>query len=40
VPGGGFRGYGSSQTTFAIESAMDDLAKLLGLDPFAIRAPT
>jgi putative selenate reductase molybdopterin-binding subunit len=37
VPGGGFRGYGSSQTTFAIESAMDELAKLLGLDPFAIR---
>ena len=37
VPGGGFRGYGASQTTFAIECAMDDLAKLLGLDPFAIR---
>ncbi|MGV1014049.1 MAG: molybdopterin-dependent oxidoreductase [Methyloceanibacter sp.] len=37
VPAGGFRGYGSSQTTFAIECAMDDLAKLLGLDPFEIR---
>jgi putative selenate reductase molybdopterin-binding subunit len=37
VPGGGFRGYGSSQSTFAIECAMDDLARLLGLDPFAIR---
>ena len=37
VPAGGFRGYGASQTTFAIESAMDDLAKLLGVDPFAIR---
>jgi putative selenate reductase molybdopterin-binding subunit len=37
VPGGGFRGYGSSQTTFAIESAMDDLATKLGLDPFEIR---
>jgi putative selenate reductase molybdopterin-binding subunit len=37
VPAGGFRGYGASQTTFAIESAIDDLAKLLGLDPFAIR---
>ena len=37
VPAGGFRGYGSSQTTFAIESAMDEMAKLLGLDPFAIR---
>ena len=29
VPGGGFRGYGSSQTTFAIECAIDELAKLL-----------
>lgn len=37
IPGGGFRGYGASQTTFAIECAMDDLAKKLGLDPFAIR---
>jgi putative selenate reductase molybdopterin-binding subunit len=37
VPGGGFRGYGSSQSTFAIESAIDDLARLIGMDPFAIR---
>ena len=37
VPGGGFRGYGSSQTAFAIECAMDDLAKLLKLDPIALR---
>jgi putative selenate reductase molybdopterin-binding subunit len=37
LPGGGFRGYGASQTTFAIESAIDDLAKKLGLDPFEIR---
>ena len=37
VPAGGFRGYGSSQTTFAIECAMDEMAKLLGMDPFAIR---
>ncbi|MGH2347867.1 MAG: xanthine dehydrogenase family protein molybdopterin-binding subunit, partial [bacterium] len=37
VPAGGFRGYGSSQTTFAIESAMDELAKLLGMGPFEIR---
>jgi putative selenate reductase molybdopterin-binding subunit len=37
IPGGGFRGYGSSQTTFAIECAIDDLAKKLGLDPFEIR---
>ena len=32
VPGGGFRGYGASQTTFAIECAMDELAHLLGID--------
>jgi putative selenate reductase molybdopterin-binding subunit len=31
--GGGFRGYGTSQTTFAIESAVDELARLLGIDP-------
>ena len=37
VPGGGFRGYGASQTTFAIECAIDDLARRLGLDPFAVR---
>ncbi len=37
TPGGGFRGYGASQTTFAIESAMDELARMLDLDPVAIR---
>jgi CO/xanthine dehydrogenase Mo-binding subunit len=37
VPGGGFRGYGSSQTTFAIECAIDELALKLDLDKFAIR---
>jgi CO/xanthine dehydrogenase Mo-binding subunit/aerobic-type carbon monoxide dehydrogenase small subunit (CoxS/CutS family) len=37
VPGGGFRGYGSSQTTFAIECAIDELARVLGMGPFAIR---
>jgi putative selenate reductase molybdopterin-binding subunit len=37
VPAGGFRGYGSSQTTFAIECAIDELARLLGMDPFEIR---
>src|SRR4029450_8554614 len=37
VPGGGFRGYGSSQTTFAIECAIDELARLLGTSPFEIR---
>ncbi len=37
VPAGGFRGYGASQATFAIECAIDDLAAKLGLDPFKIR---
>ena len=37
VPAGGFRGYGATQSTFAIECAIDDLAKLLGLNPFEIR---
>src|SRR5258705_10024763 len=37
VRGGGFRGYGGSQTTFAIESAIDELARLVGMDPFEIR---
>ena len=37
VPAGGFRGYGASQTTFAIECAIDDLARMLGVSPFEIR---
>lgn len=37
VPGGGFRGYGASQSTFAIECAMDELARTLGMDAYAIR---
>jgi CO/xanthine dehydrogenase Mo-binding subunit len=37
VPAGGFRGYGSSQTTFAIECGMDELAKKLGIDPYELR---
>jgi putative selenate reductase molybdopterin-binding subunit len=37
VPGGGFRGYGASQTTFAMESAIDELAHLLGMTPLALR---
>jgi putative selenate reductase molybdopterin-binding subunit len=37
VPAGGFRGYGATQTTFAIECAIDDLAKLLGMNSFEIR---
>ena len=37
MPGGGFRGYGASQTTFAIECAMDELAEQLGINPFTMR---
>ncbi len=37
VPAGAFRGYGLSQTVFAVESAMDELARALGLDPFDFR---
>jgi len=37
TPAGGFRGYGASQTTFAIECAIDDLATLLGMDPLVLR---
>ncbi|GJE13739.1 molybdopterin-dependent oxidoreductase [Methylobacterium longum] len=37
VPAGGFRGYGASQTTFAIEGALDALAGQLGIDPFTMR---
>ncbi len=37
LPAGAFRGYGLSQTNFAIESAMDELARLTGLNPFSIR---
>src|SRR5208282_2206491 len=37
VPAGAFRGYGLSQSTFAIESAMDELARLLELEPIALR---
>ncbi|MEV0323888.1 molybdopterin-dependent oxidoreductase [Streptomyces sp. NPDC050658] len=37
VPAGAFRGYGLGQVTFAVESAMDELARRLGLDPLALR---
>ncbi|KQU04867.1 aldehyde oxidase [Methylobacterium sp. Leaf469] len=37
LPAGAFRGYGLSQTIFAVESAVDELAHGLGLDPFAMR---
>jgi CO/xanthine dehydrogenase Mo-binding subunit/CO/xanthine dehydrogenase FAD-binding subunit len=37
TPGGQFRGYGSPQTTFAIESTLDELAAKAGLDPIDFR---
>jgi putative selenate reductase molybdopterin-binding subunit len=37
VPSGAFRGYGASQPAFAIESAIDELGRMLGIDPFTIR---
>jgi putative selenate reductase molybdopterin-binding subunit len=37
MPSGAFRGYGLSQTNFAVESAMDDLARQLGMSPIAFR---
>jgi CO/xanthine dehydrogenase Mo-binding subunit/aerobic-type carbon monoxide dehydrogenase small subunit (CoxS/CutS family) len=37
VPAGAFRGYGLSQTVFAVESAVDELARLLALDPAEFR---
>jgi len=37
VPAGAFRGYGLSQTVFAVESAIDELARLLDLEPADLR---
>jgi putative selenate reductase molybdopterin-binding subunit len=37
LPSGAFRGYGLSQMIFAIESAVDELAVQLGVDPFEMR---
>ncbi|MEU3373404.1 molybdopterin-dependent oxidoreductase [Streptomyces sp. NPDC006660] len=37
VPAGAFRGYGLGQVTFALESAMDELARRLGMDPLDFR---
>jgi len=37
LPSGAFRGYGLGQVIFAIESAMDELARELGIDPFEFR---
>jgi CO/xanthine dehydrogenase Mo-binding subunit/aerobic-type carbon monoxide dehydrogenase small subunit (CoxS/CutS family) len=37
VPSGAFRGYGACQPAFAIESALDELGRRLGIDPFTMR---
>jgi CO/xanthine dehydrogenase Mo-binding subunit/aerobic-type carbon monoxide dehydrogenase small subunit (CoxS/CutS family) len=37
LPSGAFRGYGLGQVIFAIECALDELARKLGLDPFELR---
>ncbi|CAN5140891.1 molybdopterin-dependent oxidoreductase [soil metagenome] len=37
LPSGAFRGYGLGQVIFAVESAMDELARRLGMDPFEFR---
>jgi CO/xanthine dehydrogenase Mo-binding subunit/aerobic-type carbon monoxide dehydrogenase small subunit (CoxS/CutS family) len=37
VPSGAFRGYGATQPSFAIECAIDELGRKLGIDPFTIR---
>src|SRR5688572_28512013 len=36
-PAGAFRGFGVTQSAFAVESMMDMLAEKLGLDPVEIR---
>jgi putative selenate reductase molybdopterin-binding subunit len=37
VPSGAFRGYGLPQTIFAVEAAIDELAKGLGIGPYEFR---
>jgi CO/xanthine dehydrogenase Mo-binding subunit/aerobic-type carbon monoxide dehydrogenase small subunit (CoxS/CutS family) len=37
VPAGAFRGYGLPQTLFAVEAAIDELAKRLGISPYEMR---
>ncbi|KQT90729.1 aldehyde oxidase [Marmoricola sp. Leaf446] len=37
VPSGAFRGYGLGQVVFAIESALDELAREVGISPFDVR---
>ena len=37
IPSGAFRGYGLGQVIFAVESALDQLAERLDIDPFDLR---
>jgi CO/xanthine dehydrogenase Mo-binding subunit/aerobic-type carbon monoxide dehydrogenase small subunit (CoxS/CutS family) len=37
VPAGAFRGYGLPQTLIAVEAAIDELAKQLGINPYEMR---
>ncbi|MEV5836352.1 molybdopterin cofactor-binding domain-containing protein [Nocardia sp. NPDC052112] len=37
IPSGAFRGYGLGQLIFGVESAMDELARALDIDPFELR---
>ncbi|MHC3820191.1 molybdopterin-dependent oxidoreductase [Streptomyces sp. DT9] len=37
VPAGAFRGYGLGQVVFAMESVMDELARMLAMDPLEFR---
>ena len=37
LPSGAFRGYGLSQMIFAVESALDELARGIGMDPLEFR---
>lgn len=37
MPSGAFRGYGLSQSNFAVESAMDEVARQIGMDPIEFR---
>ncbi len=36
--GGAYRGYGATQAAFAFESAMDEIAEKIGMDPLELRA--
>ena len=37
VPSGAFRGFGVTQSAFAMESQMDQLAEALGISPLEMR---